>query len=132
MTTQIAPGLIGEATIVVGEQDLASAHGSGQVHVFATPAMIALMERASLSAVDHLLPEGNVTVGARIDATHVSPTPPGMKVTARAELKTVEGRKLTFHVEAHDEVDKIGEATHERVIVDVNRLITRAQSKAAR
>lgn len=126
---RLEPGLWGEEELVVEERHTASHLGSGNVFVLATPMMIALMERASVAAVDHLLPEGQLTVGARVDVRHLAPTPIGMRVTARSELVAVEGRKLTFHVEAFDEEKKIGEGTHQRVIVEMARFQERVRTK---
>jgi fluoroacetyl-CoA thioesterase len=127
--SEVQPGLQGEQELLVEEQHTARHLGSGDVFVLATPMMIALMERASVAAVDHLLPEGQLTVGAHVDVRHLSPTPLGMKVTARSELVAVEGRKLTFHVEAFDEKEKVGEGTHRRVIVEVARFRERVRAK---
>lgn len=130
MAGELRPGLVGEAETVVGPADLASAMGSGGIDVYGTPAMIALMEAAAIRAVDHLLPEGSATVGTRLDVRHLAPTPPGATVQARAELTEVNGRRLTFRVEAFDGTDKIGEGTHERATVEIARLVARAEAKA--
>lgn len=129
MATELRTGLVGEAQVVVGRSDLASAVGSGSVDVFGTPAMIALLESAAINAVDHLLPEGQATVGTHLDVRHLAPTPLGATVRARAELVAVNGRRLMFQVEAFDPVDKIGEGTHERAVVEVARLVARAAAK---
>jgi len=92
--------------------------------------MIRLMEGASVKAVDDLLPEGQRTVGVHIDVQHLAPTPMGMVATGRAELVEVDGRKLTFRVEAFDEEEKIGEGIHHRVIIDVERFQKRIEEKA--
>jgi fluoroacetyl-CoA thioesterase len=126
----LQPGLVGEAHIVVGPSDLASAIGSGRLDVFGTPAMLGLIELAAVNAVDHLLPEGSITVGTRLDVQHLAPSPLGVAVRARAELVGVEGRRLAFRVEAFDSVDKIGDGTHERAIVDASRLLARAAAKS--
>ena len=125
-------GLTGEARVVVDTPQLASSFGSGgwKVDVYATPAMIALMEQAAVNAVDHLLPPGQSSVGTRVDIQHLAATPPGVQVRAHAELVAVDGRRLTFRVEAFDPAEKIGSGTHERMIVDVQRLLDRAQAKA--
>jgi fluoroacetyl-CoA thioesterase len=130
MPADVQPGLVGEARIQVGPADLASAIGSGTVDVYGTPAMIALLETAAINAVDHLLPEGSASVGTHLDVRHLAPSPLGVEIVARAELVAVDGRRLTFRLEALDPVDKIGEGTHERVIVDVSRLVGRAAAKA--
>ena len=129
MAAEIQPGLIGEATRTVEAGDLASAIGSGQLDVFATPVMLGLIELAAASAVDHLLPGGSTTVGTHLDVRHLAPSPLGIEVRARAELVAVDGRKLMFTVEAFDAVERIGEGTHERAIVSAARLLTRANDK---
>ena len=126
---QLHAGLVGEARTLVDQSNLAGTWGSGQVAVFATPAMIGLMEGAAVAAVDHLLPTGSVTVGTQVDVKHLAATPAGLEVTARAELLEVDGRRLSFRVEAFDPVEKIGEGTHQRMIVDLQRLLDRAQGK---
>ena len=99
---QLEPGLTGVSEILVGTRDTAPHVGSGKIKVLATPVMVSLMEEAALNAVEGLLPEGHQTVGIRLDITHTAATPVGMRVTARAELTKVEGRRLTFHVSAKD------------------------------
>jgi len=129
MAAELQPGLIGEVERVVGPSDLASAIGSGRLDVFGTPAMLGLIELAAVNAVDHLLPEGSTTVGTRLDVRHLAPSPLGIAVRARAELTAVDGRRLTFTVEAFDAVEKIGEGAHERAVVDGARLLARAEAK---
>jgi predicted thioesterase len=129
--SNLEPGLMGEARATVHASNLASSLGSGSVDVFATPAMVALMERAARAAVEALLPDGSVTVGTRVDVRHQAATPPGVEVRARAELIEVDGRRLIFRVEAFDPSEKIGEGTHERTIVDAGRLLARAQAKTS-
>jgi len=126
----IAAGLLAEVETSVAEADTATHYGSGLVAVYATPALVALMENAAVRALEGQLPAGQTTVGGRIDVHHLAATPVGMRVRARAELVTVEGRKLTFRIEAWDEVEAIGEATHERFIVDKEKFIARANAKA--
>lgn len=128
----IEPGLIGHAEMVVGTNDTAPRVGSGRIPVLATPMMINLMEEAALAAVEHLLPKGRQSLGTHIDVSHIAATPIGMKVRAEARLVGVEGRKLTFTIEAQDEQDVIGQARHERVVVTVDRFQVRVDEKAAR
>ena len=128
---EIKPGLIGEATLVVAEEHTARHLGSGGVNVLATPIMIALMEEAGRHAVEPLLDPGYLTVGASLDVKHLAPTPLGMKVTARAELLAVDGRLLTFRVEARDEREKVGEGTHVRAIIHLERFLARVKAKAS-
>jgi predicted thioesterase len=89
--------------------------------VLSTPSMIGLMERAGIQAVQAHLPEGQTTVGFEVHVRHVAPTPKGKKVKARAELTEINGRKLTFKVEAHDDEKKVGEGTHRRAIITVQK-----------
>lgn len=126
---ELAPGLIGEATTLVTETDTAGHWGSGLVPVFGTPALVGLMEGAAVQALAGHLPPGRTSVGGRIDVHHLAPTPMGMRVRARAELLEVEGRRLVFHIEAWDEVEQIGRATHERFIVDEERFVAQAKAK---
>jgi fluoroacetyl-CoA thioesterase len=127
--TEIAPGLKGHASLVVGTNDTAPYVGSGWIYVLATPVMLKLMEEAALNAVERLLPENKQSLGTRVDITHIAATPIGMKVSASAELIDVSGRKLTFKLSAHDEVELIGEGTHERVIVSAGSFQKRINEK---
>ena len=91
-------GLTYTSTVVVSKENVAATMGSGDLNVFATPAMVALMENAAMSAVADELPEGSTTVGAMMNTTHIKPSAVGDTVSATAVLKEVEGRKLTFEV----------------------------------
>ena len=125
-----ASGLTGAVETTVTENDTAERWGSGQVPVFGTPALVGLMENAAVEALGGHLPAGQTSVGGRIDLRHLAPTPVGMQVRARAELSQVDGRRLVFDVEAWDEVEQIGMATHERFVVDPSAFVAKAQSKA--
>jgi fluoroacetyl-CoA thioesterase len=125
----IEPGLRGSAELVVGAEHTAPRIGSGKVHVLATPVMINLIEAAALAAMEHLLPEGYQSLGTHLDVRHIAATPVGMRVTALAEVVKVEGRTVSFRVEARDERDLIGDGTHERVIVNVAKFDQRVQRK---
>ncbi len=127
----LAPGLVGESHATVDTSMLASSVGSGDLEVLSTPSMIALMELAASRAVESFLPPGQTTVGTRLDVRHLAATPAGAEIRAHAELLEVDGRKLTFRVEAFDSQEKIGEGTHERAIVDPTRLLARAQAKGS-
>lgn len=127
---QLQPGLAGRAEIMVGTRDTAPHVGSGKIKVLATPVMVSLMEEAALNAVEGLLPAGHQTVGTRLDITHSAATPVGLRVTACAELIQVQARRLTFRVWADDEKERIGEGTHERIVVNVARFDLRVQEKA--
>ncbi|MGN0664261.1 MAG: thioesterase family protein [Negativibacillus sp.] len=116
-------------TQTVDENMLACAVGSGCVSVFATPMMIALMEKCAAACVQDELPQGDSTVGTMIRVSHAAATPVGMKVTATATVTAVEGRKISFAVKAEDECGLIGEGTHERVIIHVDRFNEKAEQK---
>lgn len=122
-------GLSFEVRTTVSAANMASAIGSGGVDVFSTPMMIALMEAASFQAVQpHLAPDES-TVGTLINVRHLAATPGGMEVRAVSRLDAVEGKRLTFTVEAFDEKEKIGEGTHERFVVSLSRFIARVAQK---
>lgn len=127
--TELTPGLTAELTLTVTEAETAAKLGSGLVPVYATPALVALMEAAAVKALEGHLPENQTTVGGWIDVHHLAATPVGMTVRARAELTASDGRKLTFHIQAWDEVEKIGEAMHERFVIATAKFIARAQTK---
>jgi fluoroacetyl-CoA thioesterase len=130
-TIELKPGLIGEASELVTEQHTASKWGSGLVVAFATPAMVGLMESASVAAIENNLVAGTTSVGIELSVKHLAPTPIGMRVTARAELLSVHGRRLEFKVEAWDEKEKIGEGTHWRAVVDAGKFMERVREKTA-
>jgi predicted thioesterase len=125
----LKPGFTAERELLVTEAETASRWGSGLVPVFSTPALVGLMESAAVQALDGTLPAGQTTVGGHIDVHHLAATPVGMKVRARAELTAVDGRKLTFKIEAWDEVEAIGRADHERFVVDEAKFLAHTQAK---
>ena len=125
----LKPGITAEITDTVTEKNTAAALGSGGLGVFATPTMIAMMEGAALSAVGPLLPPGWSTVGTELNVKHLSATPVGMKVSAKAELLKVDGKALSFKVEAFDEAGKIGEGTHGRYIVECEKFLAKTEGK---
>ncbi|MDY7075390.1 MAG: thioesterase family protein [Chloroflexota bacterium] len=127
---ELAPGLSGKAEMVVTEADTAARWGSGLVPVLGTPALVGLMEGAAVQALADHLPPGQTSVGGRIDVHHLAPTPVGMRAYAHAELLEVEGRRLVFRVEAWDEMEQVGKATHERFVVDEERFVAKAEMKA--
>jgi fluoroacetyl-CoA thioesterase len=129
ITLNIPIGAKGTATLVVGDEHTAPRVGSGRVRVLATPVMINLIEAAALEACEHLLPAGHQSLGTRLNVSHIAATPVGMRVTATAEVTRVEGRNVFFDVHARDERDLIGEGTHERVVVNVERFDKRVQEK---
>lgn len=121
--TSLEPGLTGTAERVVTDDLLAIALGSGDVPVFGTPALLALMEQAAVAALLGALPDGSTSVGASAELQHIAPTWAGATVRASARLVAVDGRKLRFEIEAHEvtaegELKLIGRATHARAVVD--------------
>ncbi len=127
--SELKVGLKASAEIVVTEADLASKIASGEIDVYATPKMIALMEKAASDAVAPALEAGQVTVGTSLNVTHDAATPLGMKVRAEAELVEIKGKALTFKVEAFDEKELIGKGEHHRYIVDVEKFMQRVNNK---
>ncbi len=125
-------GLKGSAELLVGVEHTAPRVGSGLVPVLATPVMINVIEAAALAAIEHLLPAGHQSLGIHLDVRHFAATPIGMYVRATSALIGIEGRTLTFRVEAHDEKEPIGEGSHERVVVNVARFDQRVQKKLRR
>lgn len=119
-------GIKGKQTKVVTAECTAKAMGSGSMDVFATPAMIALMEETAWKSVAAALDPGYGTVGIRLEVTHDAPTPLGTVVTCESELLQVDGRKLTFEVRAYDEAGCIGKAVHERFIVEEETFMKKA------
>jgi len=126
---EITEGLTGEASALVDSSNTARTMGSGDLEVFATPAMIALMEKAATNALKEYLAPDSSSVGTVINVRHTAATPLGMTVTARAVLTCVDGKRLVFSVEAFDEKDKIGEGTHERFIVNCERFLAKTNGK---
>jgi predicted thioesterase len=129
--SRIVPGLTGRAETVVTPDETAPFVGSGRIAVLATPVMINLIEAAALDAIEHLLPEGHQSLGIHLDISHTAATPVGLRVVATAEVTHVEGRTVTFRVEARDERERIGGGTHRRVVVSVARFDERVQRKLA-
>jgi len=126
---RIVPGLTGTAELVVTAEHTAPFVGSGRIAVLATPVMINLIEAAALAAVEHLLPPGHQSLGIHLDVSHTAATPVGLRVTASAEVLRIEGRTVTFRVEARDPFEAIGGGTHQRVVVSVERFDARVQRK---
>ena len=129
LPAQLQPGLTGRTELIVGEQHTAPRVGSGLVHVLATPVMINLFEAAALDAVDKHLPAGYQSLGTVLNVRHIAATPVGMKVFASAKILKIEGRTVHFFVEARDEKELIGDGTHERVVVNVEKFSLRLQKK---
>ena len=126
---EITVGLKGEVCTLVEPEDTAMAVGSGDLRVYATPCMVALMEGAACEALEGLLSDEQTTVGTELNISHLSATPVGMEVRAEATVTAVEGKVITFSIEAYDEAGKIGEGTHKRVIVSSQRFLDKTYSK---
>ena len=126
---EIKIGTIGEVTEKVTISNTAETVGSGSLKVFATPAMIALMEKASCRAIENLLDDATTTVGTLINVEHLSATPVGMTVTVKSTVASVDGRKICFDVEAFDEVGLIGKGKHERFMVFAEKFMQKTESK---
>ncbi len=122
-------GMTGKYTVEVTSENTAKAMKSGELDVFATPAMLAVMEKASTECIKEELSDEESSVGVSADISHIAATPIGMKVTAVATLKEVEGRKLVFSVTAEDECGIIGEGTHVRVVINKTKFMAKTNAK---
>ena len=116
-------------TEVVTAEKSAEQVGSGLLPVYATPAMIALMEKCASECVAPYIEESKSSVGTMLNVKHLSASPIGMQITCTATLTEVDGRRLVFSLEASDEKGPIGEGTHERFIIDIDRFMAKCQSK---
>ncbi|MGN1402771.1 MAG: thioesterase family protein [Ruminococcus sp.] len=125
----ITIGASGTASVTVDMSNLAMTVGSGSLPVFATPMMASLMEQAACNAVAPFLAEGETTVGTKLEISHDAATPPGLTVTATAEVTAVSGREISFHVTAEDGVGVIGTGTHKRFLVDAERFTLKARKR---
>lgn len=125
----IETGIKGQAEALVEREDTAQVVGSGDLLVYATPCMVALMEGAACQSVAPFLAEGESTVGTRMDVRHTSATPVGMTVRAESVVTAVDGRKITFEIRAFDEAGEIGSAVHERVIIRAERFLEKTYEK---
>ncbi len=129
--SQIPVGAKGTYTLRVTPAHLANQFKDAALPpVFATPMMITAMENAALNAVRSYLGPGESAVGTAINVRHRAATPVGHRVTAEAEVTKVDGRRIEFKVSARDEVEEIGNGTHERMVVDIQRLQQRLSAKA--
>lgn len=119
----------GTAALTVTDEVTAATVGSGMLPVFATPSMIALIEKAAAESVASDLEPGMTTVGTKLDIAHTAATPVGMAVRAETELSEIDGRRLVFTVRAFDEVGEIGSGTHERFIVNAEKFLAKTNAK---
>ncbi|MGQ9646068.1 MAG: thioesterase family protein [Thermodesulfobacteriota bacterium] len=125
----MVPGLIGKSEMVVQEKDLVSGLGNVDVDVLSTPRLIQLLEAAAIRAIQEFLPSNQLTLGTQVKIKHLSPTPLGMKVTAHALLKEVKQQRLSFIVDAYDEVDKVAEGERECLVVSKDRFLEKVNRK---
>ena len=123
------PGLAGKSEMVVREEDLVSQLGDVPVDVLSTPRLIQLLEAASVEALRDHMTSDELSLGTEIKIKHLSPTPPGMRVTAHALLKAVDQNRLFFLVDAYDEKEKVAEGEHERVLVSRERFLQKVEKK---
>ena len=126
---EIPVGAVNEQRLLVTPEVAISFLGHDGARVLSTPHMIAYMEWTSRNAVKPYLGEGRDSVGTIVNVRHLAATPVGLSVTFRSRVTAVDGNRVTFHVEAEDEHEKIGEGTHERFVVDVNRFVTKLAMK---
>lgn len=126
---EITVGMKAEVGTLAEREDTAKEVGSGDLLVYATPCMAALMEGAACEAIAGALSESQTTVGTALNIEHISATPVGLEVRAEAEVTAVEGKVITFAVHAYDEVGQIGRGTHTRVIVDTQKFLDKTYAK---
>ena len=126
---EITVGMKAEVGTLVEREDTAKEVGSGDLLVYATPCMVALMEGAACEAIEKGLAEGETTVGIELNLKHIAATPVGMEVRAEAEVTAVDGKIITFSITAYDEAGEIGNATHKRALVSAQRFLDKTYSK---
>ena len=126
---EITVGMKGEVFTLAEREDTAKEVGSGDLLVYATPCMVALMEGAACEAIAGCLKDTETTVGTALNIEHISATPVGLEVRAEAEVTAVEGKVITFEIRAFDEAGEIGRGTHKRVIVPVQKFLEKAYGK---
>ncbi len=126
---ELIAGMKGQVDTLVEREDTAQLVGSGDLLVYATPCMIALMEGAACEAIAPAIPEGKTSVGTYLEISHLAATPVGLTVRAEAEVTAVEGSTVTFQVTAWDETGKIGEGIHKRAIVTAQKFLDKTYNK---
>jgi len=125
----MVPGLIGKSEMIVKDEDLVSRLGNVPVEVLSTPRLIQLLETAAIEAIQDFIPSDQVSLGTELRIKHLSATPLGMKVTAKALLRGIEKNRLLFLVDAYDEKEKVAEGEHERVLVSRERFLQKVKEK---
>jgi predicted thioesterase len=128
---EMVPGLIGKSEMVVKEEDLVSRLGSVAADVLSTPRLIQLLEEAAIVAIQEFIPRDKLSLGTRVEMKHLSPTPIGKRVVAHALLKAVDKNRLFFLVDAYDEMEKVAEGEHERIVVSKERFLQKVEKKRA-
>ncbi|MEE8568715.1 MAG: thioesterase family protein [Anaerolineales bacterium] len=128
-SSSIEPGMVAEATQEVTCELTALHVGSGDLQVYATPAMAALVEQTCMSMVTPLLPNGQTSVGTELHIRHLAPTPMGGMVRIRAKVVTAQNNLITFNAQIWDEVELVGEVDHQRVVIEVDRFMRRVDAK---
>jgi fluoroacetyl-CoA thioesterase len=126
------PGLTGKSEMVVKDEDLVSRLGTVDVDVLSTPRLIQLLERAAIDAIQNFIPSDQLSLGTQVKIKHLSPTTLGMKVTAHAILKEVDKNRLFFLVDAYDEMEKVAEGEHERLLVPKEWFLQKVERKKVR
>jgi fluoroacetyl-CoA thioesterase len=128
---EISVGLTHEISMTVTPDDTAKHLETGSASVLSTPSMVRLVEHAAQVFAQMHLPSGQTTVGAEVFVRHLAPTPLGMKVTAKVRVEQIDGRRIVFSAEIFDEVEKVGEGRHVRVIVDEKRFMEKVKGKSS-
>lgn len=123
------PGLNGKFEMMVRDEDLVSQLGSIDMDVLSTPRLVQLMEAAAIKAIQEFIPPDQLSLGTHVKIKHLSPTPLGMKVVAHAILKEVNENRLIFLVDAYDEMEKVAEGEHERILVSKERFLQKVNKK---
>ena len=122
-------GIKNSKEMIVTKELCADAWGSGGLQVYATPAMIALMEQTAWASVEPCMEEGRSTVGTKLDVSHLSASPVGSRITSESEIIEIDGRRLIFRVRASDDAGLIGDGLHERFIINVDKFMARTEAK---
>lgn len=125
----LQPGIKAKKSLTVTDANTAKTMGSGTLDVFATPAMVALIEQTAYTSIESELEPGWGSVGTSLNIQHLSATPVGMTVTAATELVEVDRRRLVFHAEVYDEKGLVGKGTHERFLVENEKFQAKADAK---
>jgi predicted thioesterase len=128
-TSKIPVGVTATRELTVTEEMTVAHFHAAMPAVYGTPIMILHMETTAGSAIEAYLPEGWVSVGTVVNVKHLAATPVGAKVTIKATVTEIHGNSITFHVEAHDGTDKIGEGTHTRAAIELERFLKRVNAK---